>query len=402
MRAVDVLRFSFHAIARVPARAGLILLAMAIGVAAVVLLTGFGEAARRFVMDEFSALGTHLVIVLPGKAETTGGTLTASYGGTTRDLTVDDAAALKQHYGVVAVAPLVVGATSVQRGSLVRDAPIFGTTTEMLSLHRWRLDAGQFLPDIPWTRATSVCVIGAGIKAELFGDTQAVGRWVRIGDSRFRVIGVLESHGRSMGIDTQETVLVPVGSAMQLFNTDSLFRILIEASTRESIPSVKAFARATIMARHRGEEDITVITQDAVLDTFDEIFDMLTLSVAGIAGISLAVAGILIMNVMLVAVAQRTNEVGVLKAVGATPGQIVLLFLTEAALLSILGALFGLAIGVIGGWGLTHVYPTLNMLPPVWVMVSGIGVAVSTGMVFGILPARRAARLDPILALARH
>lgn len=402
MKPVDVLRFSFHAIERTPARTGLILIAMAIGVAAVVLLTGFGEAARRFVTQEFASLGTNLVVVLPGKAETTGGTLTASYGGTIRDLTVEDAAALRQHHGIAAVAPLVVGAAAVQHAGLVRDAPVFGTTREMLRLHRWRMGAGQFLPDTPWTHAVSVCVIGARIKKELFGESRAVGEWVRIGDSRFRVIGVLAAHGRSMGIDTEETVLIPVGSAMQLFNTQSLFRILIEAKTREMVPAVKAFAQTTTIARHRGEEDITVVTQDAVLDTFDEIFDMLTMSVAGIASISLAVSGILIMNVMLVAVAQRTNEVGVLKAIGAAPRQIVLLFLAEAALLSIFGAFAGLALGMAGGWALTQIYPTLNMLPPLWAIVTGIGVAICTGLLFGILPARRAARLDTILALSKR
>lgn len=205
-----------------------------------------------------------------------------------------------------------------------------------------------------------------------------------------------------MGIDTEETVLIPVGSAMQLFNTQSLFRILIEAKTRETVPAVKAFVQSTTIARHRGEEDITVVTQDAVLDTFDEIFDVLTMSVAGVAGVSLAVSGILIMNVMLVAVAQRTNEVGVLKAVGAAPRQIVLLFLTEAALLSIFGAFAGLALGMAGGWALTQIYPTLNMLPPLWAIAAGIGVAICTGLLFGILPARRAARLDTILALAKR
>ena len=180
------------------------------------------------------------------------------------------------------------------------------------------------------------------------------------------------------------------------------FRVLIEAHSRESLPAVKEFVRRTIRARHRGEEDVTVITQDAVLDTFAQIFTALTMAVGGIAGISLAVAGVLIMNVMLVAVSQRTNEVGVLKAIGATPAQITTLFLVEAGLLSLFGAMLGLGLGLGGGWLVTWFQPALNMAPPVWAIAAGVGMALATGLVFGIAPARRAARLDPVLALARH
>lgn len=245
-------------------------------------------------------------------------------------------------------------------------------------------------------------MVGGKIESELFGKNSAIGRWLRVGDSRFRVIGVLKSEGRSIGVDVEETVIVPVASAMVLFNTQTLFRILVEAASRESIPGVKDFVSDTLTTRHRGEEDVTVITQDAVLDTFDRIFTALTMTIGGIAAISLAVAGVLIMNVMLVAVSQRTSEVGLLKAIGAAPKQIVTLFLTEAALLSLFGALIGLGVGLVGSWSVSQLYPDLNMTPPVWAVIAGAGVAVATGLLFGILPARRAAQLDPVLALAQR
>lgn len=402
MKAADVVRFSFHSIERSPVRTALMLLAMAIGVAAVVLLTGLGEAARRYVTDEFASLGTNLVIVLPGKSETTGGTLGASFGGTTRDLTVDDAFALTRHHHVSRVAPIIVGAAGVQHAGLEREVPIFGTTQEMLAIRHWQMAKGQFLPDGDWSRASPVCVIGAKVQSELFGRTEAIGRWLRIGDSRFRVIGVLESEGRSIGVDVEEIVIVPVASAMALFNTQTMFRVLVESKTSDAIASVKAFTAKTIAARHHGEEDVTVITQDAVLSTFDQIFTALTMTVGGIAAISLAVAGVLIMNVMLVAVSQRTGEVGLLKAVGAAPRQIVILFLTEAALLALFGSLVGLGVGLAGGWLVSQLYPAVNMAPPLWAVIAGTGVAVATGLVFGILPARRAAQLDPVLALAKR
>lgn len=402
MTSIDTIRFSLHSIERAPGRTALMLLAMAIGVAAVVLLTGLGEAARRFVTNEFASLGTNLIIVLPGKSETTGGTLSAGFGGVTRDLTVDDAYALTRHHSVTRVAPIVVGAAGVQHAGLEREAPIIGTTHQMLSIRHWRMAQGQFLQQREWTRASPVCVIGGKVKTELFGQAAALGRWLRIGDSRFRVIGVLDSEGRSIGLDVEEMVIIPVASAMSLFDTQSMFRILVEARSRDSIASVKSFISTTIAERHHGEQDVTVVTQDAVLETFDQIFTALTMTVGGIAAISLAVAGVLIMNVMLVAVAQRTNEVGLLKAVGAAPNQIVLLFLTEAALLSLFGALIGLGVGLSGAWLVTQWYPTLNMTPPLWAVIAGVGVAMTTGLVFGILPAHRAARLDPVLALAKR
>ncbi|MGI9303807.1 MAG: ABC transporter permease [Gammaproteobacteria bacterium] len=402
MKVIDVIRFSFHSVERAPTRTALMLLAMAIGVAAVVLLTGLGEAARRYVTDEFASLGTNLIIVLPGKSETTGGTLGASFSGSTRDLTIDDAFALTRHHNVRRVAPIIVGAAGVQHAGLEREVPIFGTTSEMLAIRHWHMAQGQFLPAREWARASPVCVIGSKIESELFGQDPAVGRWLRVGDSRFRVIGVLESEGRSIGVDVEEMVIVPVASTMALFNTQSMFRILVEAASRESVPSVKNFVSKTITARHHGEEDVTVITQDAVLDTFDQIFTALTMTVGGIAAISLAVAGVLIMNVMLVAVSQRTSEVGLLKAIGAAPNEIVTLFLAEAALLSLFGALIGLGVGLAGSWLVSQVYPTLNMTPPIWAVIAGVGVAIATGLVFGILPARRAAQLDPVLALAKR
>lgn len=402
MRSVDVLRFSFHSVERSPARTGLMLAAMAIGVAAVVLLTGLGEAARRYVINEFGSLGTNLIIVLPGKAETTGGTLGASFGGTTRDLTVDDAHALIRHQRVRHVAPIIVGEASVQHAGRQREVPIFGTTSGLKSILRWDVAEGQFLPAVDWARAVPVCIIGRTIESELFGRRSAIGEWVRIGESRFRVIGILSPEGQTISFDIDEMVVVPVASAMALFNTESMFRVLIEATEREAMPTVKQFAADTIASRHYGEEDVTVITQDAVLDTFDQIFTALTMTVGGIAAISLAVAGVLIMNVMLVAVAQRTNEVGVLKAIGAAPRQIVQLFLAEAAILASLGAVIGVAVGLGGSVLLSKLYPALDATPPTWAVLSGVGVALVTGLTFGILPARRAAALDPVFALSRR
>jgi hypothetical protein len=214
-------------------------------------------------------------------------------------------------------------------------------------------------------------VIGKTLREELFGASAPSGQWLRIGDRRFRVIGILESEGRSIGVDTDETIIIPVAAAQQLLNTQSLFRILVEARSREDIAPVRDFVEEIIAERHQGERDVTVVTQDAVLSTFDDILGALTLAVGGIAAISLAVAGILIMNVMLVAVSERTAEIGLLKAIGATPRQILLLILAEASLLSLLGALAGIALGEAGSLALRVALPTLPAHAPTWVIGRG-------------------------------
>jgi putative ABC transport system permease protein len=400
VRALDAAGFAFQSLRRTPARSGLMLLAMGIGVAAVMVLTALGEGARRYVTGEFASLGTNLVIVIPGRSETTGASPALFAGETPRDLTVADAAALTRSALVSRVAPIMVGSAAASYGSRTREVSVIGSTADMLEVRHWKLAAGGFLPRGDWGRGATVCVIGEKIRSELFGAGPAVGQWLRIGDWRFRVVGVLASEGRSIGVDVQELVVIPVASAEALFNSQALFRVLVEARSREAMPRVTQWVLDTLRERHQGEEDVTVITQDAVLATFDRIFQALTMTLGGIAAISLGVAGILIMNVMLVAVSQRTAEIGLLKALGADRRQIILLFLVEAVWLSILGAVVGMLAGAAGSWGIGRIYPALDVVAPGWAIGAAAAVAIITGLVFGIMPARRAAQLDPIRALA--
>lgn len=402
MTPADTARFAIGAAAGNRLRTVLLMLAMSIGVAAVVMLTSLGDGARRYVINEFSSLGTNLVIVLPGRTQTGGFSPQNVITGTPRDLTVEDAIAVGRASAVRRVAPIVVGTSEISGAGRLRETLVVGTVADYYAMRNFTMAQGRFLPEEDWTRGSAVIVLGSKVRSELFGSTPALGRFVRIGDRRFRVIGVLGTSGMGLGMNTDELAFVPVATALQMYNTNTLFRIITEARNREAIPVAKEQVRETIKARHGGEEDVTTITQDAVLATFDRLLGTLTLGVAGIAAISLAVAGILVMNVMLVSVSQRTSEIGLMKALGATEAAVRDAFLAEAAMLSSAGALLGYALGLSGAWAIRALYPTLPAYPPPWAVIAALGTALVTGLLFGALPARRAAALDPVTALAKR
>ncbi len=399
MTATDVLKYAAGSVFGYRARTLLTLLAMGIGVASVIVLTALGEGARRFVTGEFQSLGTHLLIVLPGRSETTGGP-PPLLGETPRDLTLDDALALEHSRAVRRIAPIAVGSAGVSYREREREVMIIGSTAAFLDIRHLKIASGRFFSTGDPRLASPVCVLGAKLKNELFGAAPAIGRWVRVGDRRFRVVGTLASEGRSIGLDLEDIAIVPVAAAQALFDSYSLFRVLVEARSEEAIPRARRAILRIIRQRHEGEDDVTVISQDAVVATFDKIFRALTLTVVGIASISLAVAGILIMNVMLVAVSQRTTEVGLLKALGASSGTILRVFLVEATILSLVGAGVGVAVGYAAIQFVDRTYPLLPLGMPLWAVASAVFVAMTTGLLFGVLPARRAAKLDPVAALA--
>lgn len=402
MRNADILRFAYDAAARYPLRTSLSVLAMAIGVAAVVVLTSLGDGARRYVVEQFSSLGSNLVIVLPGRSATGGFSPANALTTTPRDLTVDDAFALTRLPSVRRVAPLTAGNSEINANGRLREVVVAGTTSSYIEIRGFAMLQGKFLPVSDWNRGAPVAVIGSKIKEEIFGNRTAVGELIRLGDRRLRIVGVLKPVGQGLGMNTDEVVFVPASLAQNLFNTNTLFRILIEARSRDEIEAVKQEAAALLKTRHGGEEDTTVITQDAVLATFDKLLRALTAAVAGIAAISLAVAGILVMNVMLVAVTQRTGEIGLLKALGARGATIRNAFMAEAAMLSLVGALTGYALGLLGAFVLRQMYPVFPAYPPDWAVVAALVTSLGTGLLFGIMPARRAARLDPVEALMKH
>ena len=369
---------------------------VAVGIAAVIALTALGEGARQYVVQEFSSLGTNLLIVIPGKVETTG---MMPFGGTVHDLTIDDYRAVVTRIPLVQrAAPLATGEETLRYGGKARSVPVIGTTEELVEVRNLRIGAGQFLPAGDPDQGGAEIVLGVKVAQELFGAESPLGRVVRLGEWRFRVVGVLEPRGRSLGFDFDDLVFVPVRTSMRIFNRSSLFRILVELPEDGDLEAGKEAVIELLAERHRAE-DVTVITQDAVVSTLDSILGVLTLALAAIASVSLTVAGVGIMNVMLVAVSERRHEIGLLKALGANTTQILAVFIAEAAVLSTLGGLVGLGTGWAAVVAFVQVYPTFPAATPVWAVVASLVMSMVVGVFFGVVPARRAAHLDPVEAL---
>jgi putative ABC transport system permease protein len=394
----DAARFAWTALTRQRRRSVLSVLGVTVGVAAVVILTALGEGARRYVVQEFSSLGSNLLIVFPGKNETTG--MFPGVGGVPNDLTLDDARALQRGIREARlVVPIALGTETVSHRERRRQVIVLGTTHDFLAARELRMGSGQFLPEGEMERGAPVAVVGVKLVEELFGGESPLGRVVRIGDWRMRVIGVLEGKGHQIGVDLNDMVIVPVASAMRMFDQSSLFRILIKVRAYPDLERAKRRVIAIVTERH-DEEDVTCMTQESVVESLSKILTVLTLAVAGIGAVSLSVAGLGVMNLMLVSVSERTEEVGLLKAVGAKGSQVLSLFLAEAVLLSAVGAVTGIGLG----WSLVRVfvafYPSYPASPPIWAVASVFLIALGVGGLFGVLPARRATRLDPVAALA--
>jgi putative ABC transport system permease protein len=399
VRAGDVLGLAAESLRLHRLRTSLTLLAVAIGATAVLLLTALGDAAKGYVIDQFSAMGTNLINVAPGRTETTG--MGGMPMGSNRDLTIEDGEAIRRQCPAVAdLAPVALASAPVEYGDRGRDAYVVGTTPAYAEIRGLQIAAGRFLPAVDPRRGEGVVVIGQKLKRELFGDENAVGRAVRIARARFRVIGVLAPKGMALGVDFDEMAIVPVSTGLRLFDRTSLTWMVVRARDAGSLVEARDQIRAVLVERHR-EEDFSMVTMDAMLASFRAIIDALTVALAGIAAISLAVAGIGIMNVMLVAVSERVGEVGLLKALGGRRSQIAALFLAEALLLSGAGAIAGIAVGLAGVRVAERLWPVLPLHPnPMWIGVI-LALSLVAGGAFGLMPARRAAALAAAEALRK-
>lgn len=373
------------------------MLGIAIGIASVILLTSIGEGTRLYIVSQFTQFGTNLVAINPGKAETLG--LPGALGGTTHKLTIDDAEALARVPGVTGVVPVAFGMARVEGAGKGRSVIVYGVTPDLPAIWNWPVLVGSFWPHGDPRRGLDRAVLGPKLKTELFGPANALGEFVRIGGARFRVVGLMEPKGQFLGFDLDDSAYIPVASAMGIFNIDELHEIDVTIANASVLERTENDIRQILIERHAGREDFTVTSQAGMLEVFDNIMGMITTSVGAIAGVSLLVGAIGILTMMWIAVGERTHEIGLVRSIGATRGQVQMIFLVEAATIATLGGLLGLGVGL-GLCALLRAgVPGLPVHTPPLFATIALAVSFVMGLISGVMPAKRAAELDPIVAL---
>lgn len=396
MRTRDLIGLTGGAIHAQPVRSLLTGLGIAVGIAAVVLLTAIGAGVQRFVIQEFTQFGTNLVAITPGKTETFG--VSGAIISNVRPLSLEDAEALQRLPQVEAVVPFVQGNAEVEAAGRTRRTTVFGTGPDVPAVWQIEPALGRFLPADEPRRARPFAVLGSTLRKELYGNRSPLGERIRIGGETYRIIGSMTSKGQLLGFDLDDTVYIPVGRALAMFDRESLMEVDVLYHADADADELAEKIRERLVGRH-GREDFTIVTQDQMLDVLGSVLEVLTLAVGALGAISLAVGGIGILTIMTISVNERTAEVGLLRALGAGRGQIVTLFLGEAVILATLGGLAGLALGTGGAWLLGIAIPGLPTRMAWDYALLALLMAALIGSLSGILPALRAAALNPIDAL---
>jgi putative ABC transport system permease protein len=393
----DATQLALRAITAQRLRSFLTLLGIAVGIAAVILLTSIGEGIHRFVLAEFTQFGTNIASISPGKVKTSGPAPTG-IPSSVRPITLEDAKLLAHLPHVTGVSGMVWGNSEISANGRLRRTTTNGVGADMLQVYKMAMQTGQFLPAEDLENARPFVVLGSTLKTELFGAANPLGARVRIGALQFRVIGVLQSKGQFLGVDLDDAAYIPAARALELFNRDGLMKV--DVAYAEGIPAAQVVQSITRTLQNRhGREDFTVVTQEDMLRTLSNILDILTMAVGALGSISLLVGGVGIVTIMTIAVSERTGEIGLLVALGAPRRTILGLFLGEAVALSALGGAIGLLLGM-GLAQLIHLaVPALPVHTPLMFVLLAEGLAIAIGLLAGVLPARRAARLDPVQAL---
>ena len=396
MHIQDFIQLTTNAVRSQRMRSFLTALGIAVGIGSVVLLPSLGEGLHRYMLAEFTQFGTNLIGINPGKVTTHG--ISGALVGNIRPLSIEDGQALKKIPQVVDVVAVVQGNAAVKVGKKQRRTTVYGIDPAALEVFKLKMAAGRFLPDDPPRAARSFAVLGSKVREELFGTGQVLGERIRIGSERFRVIGSMESKGQMLGFDLDDAVWIPAAKALSMFNRESLMEIDVLYQEGSSADEVSDQIKKILVARH-GNEDFTITTQEKMLDVLGKILNILTLAVGGLGGISLLVGGVGILTIMTIAVNERTNEIGLLRALGSEKNQILGIFLGEAVILASIGGLAGLVLGIGGAWLLGVLVPALPTHASWTYVIAAELLAAVIGLLAGILPARRAAALNPVDAL---
>jgi len=400
MSPLEYLRIALDSLAQSKVRSLLTMLGVIIGVMSVILLISLGEGAQAYVAKEFAGMGSNILIITPGKQETSG--MMPLVAGSFRNLTYENSKEIdRKARGVKAVSPVVLGAGAVKYGDRRRNTMVLSVTPAFETVRNLHADVGRFVTEQDIEKNSKVCVIGTQVKDELFGTLNPMNQTISINRTKHTVVGILEHKGVTLGINVDDLVVVPLPSGQQMFygGEDKLFQIVVRANSPEDVGLATESIREILKAAHDYVEDFTITDQTSILSTLDNIFTAMKVMLAGIAGISLLVGGIGIMNIMLVTVRERTREVGIRKAVGATRHDIGMQFAIESVTLSSIGGSIGILLGYLGTFTVRQIYPPLPVFTSGWAILLAFFFSMAVGVFFGAYPAIKASSVDPVEAL---
>ena len=403
MHLKQTISMAFKAISGNKIRSFLTMLGVIIGVMSVIVLMAIGQGTTASVTESIASMCTNLLTVtiqtrrVGGMGSKNPWAMTSSSKGTVI-LTMDDVLSLEDDASIECVSPVVTGSLTVKAGSTNTTASVTGVLPAYARIINQGVQEGRYIIDADVDNRSAVCVIGADLAEDLYGTTSVVGNTLHIDGRAFRIVGVLESRGTSMGGSSDESVVLPFTLAQRMLDFTTISSIYVSAIDSASVDDAQTVVESFLYKKYQNESSYSVMNQTQMLETANETASTLSLMLGGIAGISLLVGGIGIMNIMLVSVTERTREIGIRKAIGARRRDILLQFLIESVVISGMGGL----IGLISGYALMHVLE--NALGMTLSMSSGvaylaIGFSMTIGVVFGLYPANKASKLRPIEAL---
>ena len=379
-------------------RAVLTTLGVIIGVLSVILLVSLGEGARLYLSETFAGLGSNLLQISPGRRETKG--FGAPPVGTIHKLTREDEQALKRRgYSLDGVTGIVNGGGTIRFHSRRRDTFVLGVGARFDEIRQMRVDQGRFFAEEDIEAHRRFAIVGRTVLGELFGDENPLGQVIKVADGEFRVVGIMEHKGTTLGFDMDDLVFIPATTAMDLFALDGFTSVLVRARDKANIEPALEEITDILRRRHNEQIDFTVVSQDDMLATVNSIMSTMSLVLVAIASISLLVGGIGIANIMLVSVRERTREIGVRRAVGAKKRHVLLQFLLESVVISLLGGLIGLFIGALIIFAARLLLPGLPIQLSLNIVLIAVGFSALVGVLSGVVPAKRASDLDPVEAL---
>jgi putative ABC transport system permease protein len=396
---LEILKLSLSALRANKVRSFLTMLGIIIGVAAVILLISLGSGLQNYITQQFESLGANSIYVMPGKISLEGGGISQgppNFAGS--KLTLTQARDIKRM--VEAVTETGAGiemSLTFKYGKNTRYAKATGVTDTLFDLYNMKLSTGKFFTRADVDQKRKVAVIGATVQNKLFGNINPIGKSLLIGDERYEVVGITQELGMLGGSnDVDNAAFIPITCAQDQFGMTNVMYIVARARDKDSIDEAKTQIKRYLLKKNLKEDDFTVMDQGSLLSSINQILGVLTMALGGIAAISLLVGGIGIMNIMLVSVTERTREIGLRKAVGATSADILSQFLTEAIVLCLAGGTIGILLGTGGSLLAKKVIPTTV---PLWAVILAFGFSTAVGLIFGVAPAYKAAKLDPIEAL---